>query len=612
MSLGPPHERSPLRAVLAVAVLTLLVLGAYWPVANHDFLNFDDPTYVTDNHVVTQGLTWGGIRWAFTTGHFSNWHPLTWVSHMLDVELFGLDAGAHHAVNLLFHLVNTLLLLVVLRRLTGAFWPSYFVAAWFALHPLHVESVAWISERKDLLSAFFALLTFAAYTGYAQRRSWWRYLLVLLLFTLGLMSKPMVVTLPFVLLLLDYWPLNRLTSESGRMRWDRAPFLVLEKVPLFALTAASALITFVVQRAGGAVGSFERFSLTARLANAVTAYGVYLVKTVWPAKLAVVYPHPGNVVPWVPVLLSLAALLLITGIALWQARRRPFLLVGWLWFTGMLVPVIGLVQVGEQAYADRYTYLPLVGVFIMVIWGGVSLTRGRGRIVAGAFAGACTLALAASAQIQAGYWRDSVTLFRHALAVTDHNYVAHTSLGSALLKRGELEEAHAHFQTAHAIKPDYPEALNNLGFVYLRLGNMPEALGYLETAVDNYPTYVEAHINLGIALAQIDRVPEAVAHLEYAVARRPADATARFNLGMAHLAQNDAAKALTEFEQARALNPDDVEAHFMVAAALAGLERLDEAAAAFEHVLDREPGHREARRYLRRIARQLDNGGDPP
>ena len=595
----PESKRRPdFRAPFAVVALVLLVLGVYWAVFNAEFLNFDDNEYVTENAIVCEGLTWHGAQWAFMTGHFASWLPLTWLSHMTDVQCFGLNAGAHHGVNLTLHTLNVLLLLGLLYRLTDRFWPSWVVAAWFGLHPLHVESVAWVAERKDVLSTFFALLAVWAYMRYARCRSWPAYVAAVVLFAFGLMSKPMIVTLPCLLLLLDYWPLSRLRDTDGRMTWRALPRCLIEKLPFFVLTAAVSTITYIVQAGSGAMAPMDRYSAPVRLANATAAYATYLLKTAWPTKLAILYPHPDNTLHWHALALCLVLLGAITALALWQHRRRPFLIVGWLWYLGMLVPVIGLVQVGEQAFADRYTYLPLVGVFIMVVWGVDSIAGARARRAAFAVAVAATLFWAAITQVQVRYWHDSISLFEHALAVTEDNYVAHTSLGSALLRKGDLERALPHFDAAYTLNPHYPEVLNNLGYVFLSQGNYAQALQFLQEAVERLPTYVEAHTNMGIALAGLGRYDEAIENLRKALELRPDGTAARFNLAMAYYAQGNAAAAAGEFGAVVRLSPDDTQARYRWGAALAQSGRPAAAARVLEELLVRTPDHAEAQALL--------------
>jgi hypothetical protein len=438
------------KVICVYVALALSTLVVYWQVRNYDFVNFDDPHYVHKNPIVQSGITLDSIKWAFTTGHAANWHPLTWLSHMLDCQLFGTNPGWHHLTNLLLHIANTLLLFAVLKRMTGALWRSAFVAALFALHPLNVESVAWVAERKNVLSGFFWMLTVAAYIRYAERPGIGSYLLVVLVFSLALMAKPIVVTLPFVLLLLDYWPFGRFQwgsqrqgeslpqSELVKVNYQTSPTsrLVGEKVPLFILVAVLSMITFFVQRSGGTVESTATLTLKARSANAVVSYAGYIGKIFWPRRLAVFYPHPRYSLP---VWQAVAAGLLLLGITvcvIWLARRRCWLPVGWLWYLGTLVPVIGLVQVGAQAMADRYAYVPAVGLFIIIAWSLPELVKKwrYRKIGLRISAGIVLTFLLLCTRMQVRHWQNSVTLFEHALAVTENNYAIHCNYGRTLMR----------------------------------------------------------------------------------------------------------------------------------------------------------------------------------
>jgi tetratricopeptide (TPR) repeat protein len=466
------------RPLLFAAGLVLLTALVYAPVLRHGFVNYDDNLYVSGNPVVRQGLTWEGLRWAWTAAVACNWHPVTMLSHMLDVELYGVRPGWHHLTNLLLHLANVVLLFEVLRRMTGATWRSAAVAALFAVHPLHVESVAWISERKDVLSGLFFLLTLGAWLRYVRRPAAGRYLLALLAFALGLLAKPMLITLPFVLLLLDVWPLGRLplaampaaSERTERRRALRA--LLLEKLPFVVLAVAVSAVALYTQR--GAMASLAALPLRRRAANALVSYVVYLGKSLWPSRLAVIYPLPPSIPLW-KAALAAALLAALTALALARLRRAPWLAVGWLWFAGMLAPVSGLVQVGRQAMADRYTYLPSIGLFIAVVWSAHALAqaalpgelpaRGPGatrRALLGAGAAVVIAALALTARVQVGAWRDSLTLFRHAAAVTDGNYVAAFHLGEELRMRGDRAEARRYYREALRIRPTLARARQRL------------------------------------------------------------------------------------------------------------------------------------------------------
>ncbi len=523
------------------AVLSVLVVSVYWGVGDHGFVNIDDDLYVYENPAVLRGLSLDGVSWAFRSTHAFNWHPLTWLSHMLDVELFGPSPGWHHRVNVLYHLLNTVLLFGVLWRMTGGLWPSAFAAALFGVHPLHVESVAWVAERKDVLSTLFWLLATGAYARYARRPGTARYLLVMGLFALGLLCKPMLVTLPLALLLLDYWPLGRMAPPGGaaavpgRVHWPAVPALVREKVPLLALSAASCAVTYVAQARGGTVGQWEHYPLAARAVNAFGAYAAYLGKAVWPSSLAVYYPHPASVGAGVPAWAAAGWVLLFCGLfaaALGASRRRPYLAVGWLWYVGTLVPVIGLVQVGGQSHADRYTYVPLIGIFVAVAWGVPSLLAGwrQRRVALGALAGASLLALSAAAWAQAGYWRDSVALFTRAAAVTDGNWLALYNLGHACNRLGRHPEAVDHFREALRIKPDYANGWNNLGVSYIGLGRHGDAIGCFREALRLRPDLAEAWNNLGVCHGAFGRFSEAAGCFREALRLRPDYPDAQRNL----------------------------------------------------------------------------------
>jgi tetratricopeptide (TPR) repeat protein len=515
--------------LLISSLLALLVLAVFGQVASHSFVNFDDPKYIYENPHVRAGVTKEGLAWAFTTTDQANWHPLTWLSHMADVELFGLSPGGHHLVNAFLHLLNAVLLFLVLSRMTGKTWQSGFAAALFAVHPLHVESVAWAAERKDVLSAFFWMLALWAYAGYAERRSPAKYVLVASFFLLGLLSKPMVVTLPFVLLLLDYWPLERK---------KRFLPLLAEKAPLFLFSIGSCVATYIAQQRGGAIPPADLFPFGARAANAVVSYFRYMGKTVWPASLTVFYPHPWRTVDSIPVLAVAGAFLglsALTVLSIRWARRRPYLMVGWFWYLGTLVPAIGLVQVGGQAMADRYTYLPLIGLFIAIAWGIPDLLKGwrPSPHLLGAMGGLVLLALAASAWVQASHWKNSVTLFGHAVRVSPSNALAHYYLGNAFAGDGRTEEAVSHYRKALKVNPYYFEARYNLA-------NALESSGRIEEAIANYnevlrlrPGIAEVHNNLGISLAKAGRLDEAISHFREALRLDPGNADVIRNLGIA-------------------------------------------------------------------------------
>ena len=509
--------------------LVVSVLVIYWPAGGYEFISYDDPQYVVDNDPVRRGLTFEGIKWAFTALYAFNWHPITWLSHMLDVELYGMNAGAHHLTNVLFHIFNSILLFLLLHRMTGAMWRSAMVAALFAVHPLHVESVAWISERKDVLSAFFGFLALLAYTEYVKRPGWMRYGAALLLFALGLMSKPMLVTFPFLMLVLDYWPLNRYAEEVG---FRRFLFLVKEKLPFFALSAISCLVTMIAQGRGGAVASLESYSFGVRLVNALVAYSAYLGKMIWPMNLAIFYPHPGMRPLWQVI----GAVVVIGGISvaafIWT-RRWPWLRVGWLWYLGTLVPVIGLVQVGYLCMADRYTYIPLIGVFIAVVWMSHEAfyfrrNKMRGLILAGVAIPAVLMLIAVN---QVKCWENSAGVYSCALRNSTGNYLAHNNLGVIHTGIGNHSIAIAHYREAIKFFPDYATAYRNLGVSLLALGEKDAAIEHFRKAFQIVPqASPKAHNDFGVLLAGQGRLDEAISHFQKALELDPTLKVAGKNL----------------------------------------------------------------------------------
>jgi len=546
---------------IAMAGLCTLVLAVFLQVRNHGFVNLDDAEYVFRNRRVMAGLTWEGVSWAFSGFHVSNWHPLTWLSHMLDVEMFGGNPGPHHLVSVLFHLVDTLVLFLFLRYATGAVWRSATVAALFAIHPLHVESVAWISERKDLLSTLFFLLTLWSYVAYARNRRRRAYFAALGLFLLALLSKPMVVTLPFVLLLLDWWPLGRVGSDTS-LRSLAATLLRLgaEKLPFFALALAACVITYLAQAAGGGASALAPIPPWPRVANAIVSYAAYLRQMVWPISLAAFYPHPATIRPDVPLWpLALAALALValSFLVFRERTRRPCILWGWLWYLGTLVPVIGLIQVGGQAMADRYTYIPLIGCFVAVVWGFSEWIERRDipRWAVVTLGVVVLVALSAVAWKQAGYWRDSTTLHERALAVTDRNWKAWQGLCDAKLDLGRYDEAIPACREAIRILPTFPEAWQTLGVVYARKGDPEGAIPYFRRALELRSDYFNALLNLGSAVGNLGDYPQAIASFRAALRLRPDSADAWGYLGIALLRMGDRPGALEAYETLRRLDP---------------------------------------------------------
>jgi len=590
---------SKLRVVLAAIGLVVLVAALYAQVGGHDFVNYDDDGYVTDNAMVRRGLTAEGVVWAFTTTHASNWHPLTWISHLLDVEWYGLDPSGHHATSVALHAINAVLLMLALLALTGRFWPGVLVALLFAVHPLRVESVAWVAERKDVLAGLFWMLTLLAYGLYVRRRLATRYALLLVCFALGLMAKPMLVTLPFVLLLLDAWPLRRMDGEGGTLR-----ALVVEKLPLFALAAISAAVTLAAQRSGGAMHVSETWTLGPRLANAALAYVAYLWKTVWPARLACFYPHPALAEADGGLILLVSGACLFLAAATWFAivtrRRRPYVAVGWFWYLGTLVPVIGIVQVGAQAMADRYAYLPLVGIYVAIAWGLAEwLDRNRRfRAVVIPAVAAALAALAVVTWFQIGHWKNGETLFEHAIQVTHHNYAAHNNLGSVFESRGEFERAAAQFEQALHIRADFPAAHHNLGLTLTKQGDLARAVHHLEQAVRLDPDYVDAHNHLGVALQRQGKLDQAVEHFERAVRLDPKHAGAQNNLGITAEVRRDHDRAVIHYEAALRIDPDFAQAHSNLGNVLLNRGDLAGARARYESALRIQPEFAEAHNNL--------------
>ena len=602
------------RKLFLYLFLTVATLAVFWQVHDHEFINFDDPQYITENRHVQGGLSPDGVVWAFTTAHASNWHPLTWLSHMLDVELYGLNPRGHHLTNVFLHLLNTLLLFFILQRMTGALWRSGFVAALFALHPLHVESVAWVAERKDVLSTLFWLLTLWAYTWYVEGPKFTRYLLALFSFALGLMAKPMLVTLPFVLLLLDYWPLGRIqagqvegadraetpTSIPSNKQMLQTLRLVWEKVPFFLLAAASSIVTFLVQQRGGALTSLEVFPFKVRLANALVSYARYMGKMFWPQKLAVLYPHPGYTLPIWQIAGAGLLLFLISFLVIRAGRRYPYLAVGWLWFLGTMVPVIGLVQVGAQAMADRYTYIPLIGLCIIISWGVAELVAGwrYRRVVLAVATGAAILALTICTFIQLRHWRSATALFEHAIEVTSDNYVAHNNLGNKLAAQGNIDEAIAHYSEALRINPAHAKAYYNLGIALAKQGKYEVAIAHYSKALQLKPDYVDAHNNLGLTLMEQGKFHEAIAHYTRAIHIDPKYEIAHNNLGVALDEQGNHTEALAHYSRAIELNPQYAEAHNNMGALLADQGKLDEALAHYFRAIQLNPEYAEAHNNL--------------
>jgi len=647
----PVKARPHFPAWLMAAFLLLATIATYWPATRGDFVNYDDDLHVTANAQVQKGLTWESVKWALVTPVNCIWHPITVLSHMADCQLFGLNPWGHHLTSVLLHAVNTVLVFLFMRGLTGALWRSVLVAALFGWHPLHVESVAWVSERKDLLSGLFGLLALMAYARYAQdsgekaesrkqkaesqkpatpntqhatRNTFHAsnfYLLSLFFLALGLMSKPMLVTWPFVMLLLDYWPLGRMgkrmqNAEGRRQnvaasdtqhatrntphvsRITLLPLLV-EKIPFFVLVALASVVTFLVQRHTGALAAGESLPLGARVGNALISYGRYLGKLFWPTELAVVYPHPGQW-PLVQVVLA-GAVILGISVLFWAGRRRyPCLLMGWLWFCGTLVPVIQIVQTGSHAMADRYMYFPALGGLILVTWGMYELTRGwRFQTLALAVAGGVAISgcLVLTRQ-QIGYWKDSETLFRHALEVTENNDGAHNGLGIALDQKGQMEEAILQFQEAIRLKPRYASAYCNLGIALNKNGQVDEAIRQFQEAIRLKPDQPGAHYGLGIVLSRKGQMDEAIRQFQEAIRLKPDYAEAHNELGIALGRKGQMDESIHEFQEAARLKLGYAEAHYNLGLVLGLRGQTDEAIRHFEAALKARPGYPEAHNYL--------------
>jgi tetratricopeptide (TPR) repeat protein len=567
------------KTIFICSALALTTLGVFWQVRSFDFINYDDDKYITNNEHISSGLNWNNIVWVFTNEHVGNWHPLTGLSHILDCQLFGLKPGPHHLVNLLFHIANTLLLFIVLRRMTAAFWQSAFVAALFALHPMHVQSVAWISERKDVLSTFFWILTMATYFSYTQKNTVARYILTLVLFATGLMAKPMLVTLPFVLLLLDFWPLNRMEPVNSRQIFC----LVQEKIPFFTLSVVASIATFKVQKSGTAVQQIDLLPIIVRVNNAVISYATYLLKMIWPARLAIFYPHLETEIPIWQILTAAVLILGITVFVIRFTKKYRYLFVGWFWYMGTLVPVIGLVQVGAQAMADRYSYIPLIGLFIIVAWAANDLLISwkYRKAVLPVLSITVVLFLSVCTYLQTSYWQNSRTLFEHAVKVTNQNYIAYNNLGLTMLEQNKIEEAINLFQHALQIRPDLAEVYNNLGIALARQGKFDEAIAQLNTALQINPNYFDAYDGLSTFYGKLARYPEAIEACLHAVKIDPKNHLIYNRLGALYLRTKKYQQAIQAFQQAIRIKPDFAKAHYGLG--IAYLQTGDKDSAMKEH-----------------------------
>ena len=645
--------KSDFRKVFLVSLcLVAAIIVTYIPVIHSDFVGYDDELYVTKNKQVQEGFTSESLKWAFTTFHSANWHPLTWLSHMLDCDLYGLNPAGHHWTQVEFHIVNTVLLFFILFRMTGALFKSAFVAALFALHPLHVESVAWVSERKDLLSTFFGLMMILAYHRYVKASGSKNYLLIVIFLSLGLMAKPMLVTFPLVLFLLDFWPLERFQYKKnenddlpkpestiyyglkGLMR------LILEKIPLFIPVVISSILTFLAQKSEGAVKTLGALSLKTRIANALVSYVSYVSKAIWPSKLAVFYPHPGNALSgWTIV----GAALLISAVILLSIRsfkKYPYIAVGLFWYLGTLVPVIGLVQVGDQAMADRYTYIPLIGLFIIVAWGVSDLFKKwqHKKTFLGVSIMIILSSLAWKTFHQLGYWKNGIVLFKNAVSVTENNYLAHNNLGTAygpvdlnkaiyhykaalkiktddvvahynlgnvLAKKGETDEAIAHYLEALRIKTDYAEARNNLGTALYNKKDYEGAALHFSKALKINPKNTGARNNLANILFTQGKFDEAVLQYQEAIRIDPKDSKVHYNLGNVLLRQGKTKKAYTHFTEAIKFKPNYVQAYNKIGLILFKQGQFDEAKVFFSEAIKIDPNYSEARKNLEMVTRTI-------
>ena len=599
------------------AALVLATLAVFWPVRQCEFINYDDGDYVTENPRVQAGLTGENIQWAFSSKFASNWHPMTWLSHMMDAQMYGLNPKGHHFTNLLLHTANVLLLFLALNRMTAATWRSAIVAGLFALHPLRIESVAWVSERKDVLSGFFFMLTLLAWASYAERQRNKKpailfYSVALAAFACGLMSKPMLVTAPAILLLLDIWPLRRMQTAAQIVKgkqiqpsestfdFSKLPVLLIDKVPFLLLALISSQLTITAQKAGGSVRSLEEFPLSLRIDNALIACVRYMRKMFWPNDLAIFYPHPKAFPTW-QILGALVLLVVVTVVVVRVARKQTFLAVGWFWFLAMLVPVIGLVQVGIQSMADRYTYLPMIGLYVVIVWAAAEF-MGKWKLppqVLGGSAAAALIACSVATRNNLVYWHDSETLFRHALTVTTDNYVAHENLGIFLANTDRLQESEEHLRIARDTHPTYAESHHNLGNTLHRLGRDGEAIPCYQEAVRLKPDYDAAYNNWGFICAKQGRFDEAKRLYTEAASLKPNDAIVHYNLAAALVQLNKVNEAISEYNRSLELNPTMPQAHFQLARVFAGIGKTAEAISHLQEAVRLKPDYTEAQEQLK-------------
>jgi len=562
--MGKIKSSNVIRDVLVYSVIIFATLSVYLPVKDFTFVAYDDDIYVSNNPRVQSGLKLENVLWSLTAFEASNWHPLTWISHMIDVQFFGMNAGGHHLTSVGFHILNAVLLLVWLNAMTGEFWKSSFVAALFSLHPLHVESVAWIAERKDVLSTFFFILSLLSYTHYCQKKSLQQYLLSLFFFICALMAKPMVVTLPFVFLILDYWPLKRIPEDmlSKKIpvheKWVLV-HLLIEKIPFIMLSFLSCWITLAAQHT--TVASVEAFPLIPRIANSIISYAEYLAKMIYPFPLAVLYPYPRIIYLW-KVIASLFVVLSISFLAIRKLRRRPWLAVGWFWYLGTMMPVIGLVQVGLQGYADRYTYIPFIGLFLMIAWQAPELVQSwkHNKITLTVGAGGILSILWVLSSFQVQHWKNSVTLFDHALKSTSENYIAHNNLGFSLAEKGNYNEAIVHYHEAIRIAPSCGYPYFNLGFILYKQGNYQEAILHYQNAIAYNHNSVRSYYMLGNLYFELKQIDNAIIYYAKAIKIRPDYVEALNNLGISLALIGKSDESLALFKEAIRINPDFADA----------------------------------------------------
>jgi tetratricopeptide (TPR) repeat protein len=594
-------EKSSIWKIVGICIfIALAVWMVFGQALGYGFVNYDDDKYVYENPMVQKGMTWAGFAWAFTYGQIGHWHPLTWLSHMLDCQLYGLNAYGHHMTNLLFHTATAILLFLVLRQMTGALWRSAFVAMVFAVHPLRVESVVWVSERKDVLSGFFFTLTLGAYVRYVRNPpSCVRYVTVVLLFALGLLSKNMLVTLPFVLLLLDYWPLGRLEPA---VPYSLRPLLV-EKIPLFLLSLASCVATFLVPEK---INNFDWMPFSFRLENAVVSYVIYLQEMVWPAGLAIPYLAP-HLIIWK---MTVSAMLLaVISVGVFTFRRHRYIVVGWLWYLGMMVPAIGIVQISYYVHADRYTYLPQIGLYILAAWTAAELCSSwrHGRLVLIVSGATIIAVLITCARIQVSYWRNSESLWQHTLAVTENNYLAYNNLGTWLSKKGQIAEAMDCFHKSLQINPDNSDVLYNLGNAFAKLGNWDEAINNYQRALQITPNQPDVLDNLGFALTAKKQFADAVVCFEAALKLNPDYADAHNNLATVLFIQKRFDEAVRHFREALRIMPGNPQIYVNLGDALVKQGQTTEAVRCYREALRLKPGDPQIRAKLQALGAQMSN-----